>query len=126
MEVDREPTVPKQLVMPIVATLVLIASITCFMCWSFTWSEFHHFEQVVEKEKSEFPYFCVNYQRAGFLNLVIPFTMLVWAGRLLREEHCPVRQLVWFVCGSVLALFLWVTTSFLAVYILNLKFYRFM
>jgi len=122
---DNKQSMSKRLAAPIVVSLALVASVTCFMCWSVTWSEFHHFEQVVEKEKSEFPSYCESFRRVEFLNLAIPLAVLAWSGRLLREEIYPLRQLVWFACSTILTVFLWATASFVAVYLLHLKFYRY-
>ena len=126
MDRDQEPTIARRLAVPILASMVLISIVTGFVCWQVASAEFHHFEQVIQKEKSEFPSFCVDYQHATVLNLLIPLGIAVWAGRLVGEAHCSVRQLIWFVCASVVAVFLWSVASFLAVYLLHLKFYRYM
>lgn len=126
MTANENPVVPRWVVLPVAVTLAVISVVTCFLCWQFAMGEFHHFDHVVEKEKSEFPSFCESFRRVEFLNLVIPLAVLAWAGLLLREENCPLRQLVWFTCGTILTVFLWATASFLAVYLLHLKFYRFM
>lgn len=121
---DDKQTIPRRLLVPFGATLVLLTVVTCFMCWSVTWSEFHHFKQVVEKEKSEFPSFCEGFRRIEFLNLVIPQAVFAWATHLLRVENCPLRQVVWFACGTIVTTFLWAMASFLAVYLLHLKFHQ--
>ncbi len=126
MSGDENLSVPRRVAVPIVATLMLVTLVTCLICWLVASSEFHHFEQVIEKAKTGFPSFCESFRRVEFLNLVIPLAILSWAGRLLRAENCSLKQLVWFACGSILTVFLWATVSFVAVYLLHLKFYRFM
>ena len=86
--------------------------------------EFSHFEQVAEQQKSELPAFCESFRHVEFIGLLIPLAVLARAWVLLCGDGCSFRQLVWFTCGTFLAIFLWATVSFLAVYMMHLRFYR--
>lgn len=87
--------------------------------------EFHHFEQVIQKETVGLPALSEDYRRFQFVGWLIPVGVLVWGLGLFPKEGCPQGRLVWFICSTVLAVFLWVMVTFLAVYLMHLKFYRY-
>lgn len=105
--------------------LSLITVLTSLACWMVADGEFHHFEQAIEKETVGLPALSEDYRRFQFVGWLISAGVLVWGLGLCRKEGCPQDTLVRFICSTVLAVFLWGMFTFLAVYLMHLKFYRY-
>lgn len=126
MIAGEKQVVPRaKLFFPVVA-LAFISLLTCLIGWQISLSEFHHFEQVAKEAGLELPSFCERYVEFEFIGWLISTGVLSWGSALLLGKDCSQAKLSWFIGSTVLAVFLWTTASFLAVYLLHLKFYRFM
>jgi hypothetical protein len=117
-------SISRSAVMPVVVTLSIASVVLALLVASVADSEYSHFEGEAQEKGDVWPSFSKSTKSVPFLGLLLVFSTIGFGVRLLRNSECRLATLLWYGSVAIIAHLLWLTVSFVSVYVLYLRFYH--
>lgn len=115
-------SISRSAALPVVVTLSIASVVLALSVASVADSEYCHFEGEALEKGVGWPSFSENTIAVPFLGLLLVFPTIGFGVRLLRNSECRLATLLWYGSAAIVAHLLWLTVSFLSVYLLYVKF----
>lgn len=112
-------TLPRQITVPIVLALSLIALLAAFLTTAKATIAYHSYEHFIPK--AAMPAFSLVFEPLSPAGWLLPFLTIGAAIPLIRRPQCSAVYLAWYVSAIILLILVWVGATYWAVDLMNMS-----